>query len=148
MRRIILSACLVALAGLPAATAARAEAALSSPPPVVVTKLLSTQVTAIGQPLKLPATAPQAIFSEYLVQPGAVLPVHKHPFSRYAYVLEGSLRVSRPGHAEFSDYRAGDVVVEMVDEWHFGTNTGDGPLRLLVIDQVEPGSPTTVLQQE
>ena len=77
-----------------------------------------------------------------------MLPVHRHPFSRYAVVLEGVLRVARPGHAEVTDYRAGEVVVEMVDEWHYGTNIGTVPVRLIVIDQVEAGSPATVLQEK
>ncbi|MEQ8345022.1 MAG: cupin domain-containing protein [Sneathiellaceae bacterium] len=146
MRRILTIACFLASAGLPPALAA--ETVADGPRPVAVTQLLATRTTATGQPLKLPGGDVQAIFSEYLIQPGAVLPVHRHPYSRYAYVLEGRLRVARPGHAEMSDYAAGDVVAEMVDEWHFGTNIGEGPLRLLVIDQVPAGLPATELRHD
>ena len=108
--------------------------------------LASSQVTATGQPLLLPARNPEVIISEYTIAPGAVLPVHKHPFSRYAVVLEGTLRVSRPGNPDVMEYAAGDVVVEMVDTWHYGSNIGDGPVRLIVVDQVEAGTSHTVLQ--
>lgn len=131
----------LALLLVPAAAPAAEEAK------VTVTELLSATQTSIGQPLVLPAKDAQVIFSEFVIAPGAVLPVHKHPFPRYAYVLEGELRVSRPGHDEAFDYRAGEVVIEMVDEWHYGTNIGDTPLRLLVIDQIEAGSPVTVLKE-
>jgi len=139
MRWMFAAAGLFLLSGL---AAVQADA-----PKVVATELLSTTETSIGQPLVLPAKDVQVIFTELVIAPGTVLPVHKHPFPRYAYVLEGELRVSRPGHDRAFDYKAGEVVIEMVDEWHYGTNIGDVPLRLLVIDQIEAGSPVTVLKE-
>lgn len=125
----------------------RSEAA-EDPPAVVVTELLATEVTSTGQPLVLPRANARVIVSEYAIAPGAVLPVHKHPFSRYAVVLEGRLQVSRPGQPGGMVYGPGEVVVEMVDEWHYGTNIGTVPVRLIVVDQVEAGTPTTVLQEK
>lgn len=140
MRRIAI-ACLFALAGLPAAAA-------EDPPAVAVTELLSTNATAIGQPLVLPKADPRVTVSEYVIAPGAVLPVHKHPFSRYAVVLQGRLQVSRPGHPGGTVYGPGDAIVEMVDAWHTGANIGEDPVRLIVVDLVEAGSPATVLQEK
>ena len=113
-------------------------------PPVTVKPLLTTDKTDIGQPLVLPSRHPVLVVSTYDIAPGARLARHKHPYSRYAYVLAGDLTV------QFDDgkqrqYHTGDVVVEAVDTWHFGFNTGTVPVRLLVIDQVEKGQSSTVL---
>ena len=113
-------------------------------PPVTVKTLLTTDTTDIGQPLVLPSQHPVLVVSTYDIAPGARLARHKHPFSRYAYVLAGDLTV------QFDDgkqrqYHTGDVVVEAVDTWHFGFNNGKVPVRLLVIDQVEKGQASTVL---
>jgi hypothetical protein len=56
------------------------------------------------------------------------LPEHKHPFPRYAYVLAGALRV------------------EAIDQWHRGTSLDNGPVKLLVIDQVPGDVPNTVMR--
>lgn len=119
-------------------------AAADSVPPVTVKTLLTTGKTDIGQPLVLPSHHPVLIVSTYDIAPGTRLARHKHPFSRYAYVLAGDLTV------EFDDgkqrqYHTGDIVVEAVDTWHFGVNSGTVPVRLLVIDQVEQGQASTIL---
>ncbi|MGE0256547.1 MAG: cupin domain-containing protein [Alphaproteobacteria bacterium] len=125
-----------------ATTVAQAQ---ERPADVTVRTLLSTQATATGQPIVLPPRDVQLIVSEFVIAPGAVLPVHRHPFPRYGIVMEGTLRVTRPGNPVPFDYKAGDVVVEMVGELHYGTNTGTTPVRLIVIDQVVAGSPHTVI---
>jgi quercetin dioxygenase-like cupin family protein len=113
-------------------------------PPVTVKTLVTTDKTVLGQPLVLPKHDPQLIVSIYDIAPGARLPRHKHPFSRYAYVLAGELTIEFDG-GEQRHYRTGEVVVEAVDTWHFGINMGVVPVRLLVIDQVEAGQPPTIL---
>jgi quercetin dioxygenase-like cupin family protein len=134
-------------AGLGVALAlAAAAGAAQEPGKVVVTPLLSTTVTASGQPITLPSGPVQLTVSTFEIPPGATLPVHKHPYQRYAYVLEGTLRVTNAATGDTYDYKAGDMVVEVLDTWHSGTNTGTGPLRLLVIDQAPPGASNTTLQ--
>lgn len=113
-------------------------------PPVTVKTLVTTDQTVLGQPLALPQKHPVLIVSTYEIAPGARLPRHKHPFSRYAYVLAGDLTVEFDGGRQVT-YGPGDVIVEAVDTWHFGQNTGREPVRLLVIDQVESGSSNTIL---
>jgi quercetin dioxygenase-like cupin family protein len=76
--------------------------------------------------------------------PAPRLPRHEHPFSRYAYVLQGDLTVEFDGGLQ-KQYHAGDFIVEAVGSWHFGMNPGKLPVRLLVIDQVEAGQPATIL---
>lgn len=116
--------------------------------PVTVTELLSTQATASGQPILLPQHDMRLIVSRFLIPPGATLPVHKHPWPRYAYVLAGHLRVTLTATSQVFEYQPGDFIVEAQDQWHFGTAIGTEPVTLLVIDQVESGHANTVLQDK
>ncbi|CAH1659985.1 Quercetin dioxygenase-like cupin family protein [Hyphomicrobiales bacterium] len=118
----------------------------SAIPGVVVTPLLATTTTASGQPITLPKGNAEVIVSTFDIAPGATLPVHKHPFPRYAYVLAGDLRVTNTDTNKSDDYKAGDFIVEMIGQWHQGTNIGALPVKLLVIDQVDKGSANTVLR--
>lgn len=113
---------------------------------VVVQEISRSQTTATGQPIELPRTAVEVIASIYTIPPGAALPVHKHRFPRYAYVLSGEVQVTGEDGRLFT-YGPGELVIEMVDAWHHGSNPGEEPARLLVIDQVEPGTSNTILKE-
>src|SRR5262249_19371144 len=91
---------------------------------VTVAPVTSAQTTVIGQPIPLPKEHPEVRVSIFEIPVGATLPVHKHPFPRYAYVLAGKLRVSDKDNVRTFNYAAGDFLIEMVDTWHYGTNTG------------------------
>jgi len=121
-----------------------APGAWADAPKVTVTPLLDTTKTVIGQPLVLPTKNPELKVSLFEIAPGARLPRHKHPWSRYAYVLQGELTVTFDGGLA-KHYKAGDFIVEAVNAWHFGQNTGKETVRLLVIDQVEAGQSNTVM---
>ena len=143
MRKILASTLLVA-----AALYANAVLALDSAnTPVVVTPLASRTTTASGQPITLPQKNVQVLVSTYDIAPGATLPVHKHPFPRYAYVEAGTLQVTNVETGKANTYKTGDFIIEMIGQWHQATNVGDGPVKLLVIDQVEEGAKNTILRQ-
>ena len=114
---------------------------------VTVTPLLSTTVTSSGQPIVLPQKNAQIVASIFDVAPGARLPVHKHPYPRYAYVLSGELRVTNMETGQNDTYKLGDFILESVGQWHMGTNIGGKPLKLLVIDIVEKGQTNTVVRK-
>ena len=135
MRRLFLTASVLALLGS-ASWAADA-------PKVAVTPVLTTTTTASGQPITVPAH-PQVIVSTYDIPVGASLPFHKHPFQRYAYVMAGDLSVMNRDTNETYRYKTGDFIVEVLDQWHMGRNEGKTPVKLLVIDQVEPGKPNVI----
>ena len=121
----------VAIAVLPlSAEAAQAE------PKVVVTPVLSAVTTAAGQPIRLPAGDARVIVSTYVIAPGARLPNHRHRYPRYAYVLQGRLRVTDLDRGRSFTYKQGDLAIEVVNDLHYGVNTGTTPLRLLVMDFV------------
>ena len=112
--------------------------------PVKSTTVISTTKTAIGQPIVLPSKDAQVIVTVLEIAPGAKLPRHKHPFQRYGYVMQGEITVEYEG-GKRQTFHAGDFIVEALDVWHFGSNTGSVPVKLLVIDQVEAGKPNTIL---
>jgi quercetin dioxygenase-like cupin family protein len=124
-----------------------ATAAVAQTPPVEVKPVFSSTSTQAGQPIMLPQGPVQVSFSTYTIAPGAKLPVHRHPYPRYGYVLDGQITVTDTQTGEARTFGKGEVILEMVDRWHFGENRGSTPMQLLVIDQAPAGAPTTVLQQ-
>jgi quercetin dioxygenase-like cupin family protein len=137
MFRALTAGLVLALAAIPAL---RAE-------PVTVSTILKTQQTASGQPIELPQHDAQLVVTRFLIQPGATLPVHEHPYQRYAYVLSGHLDVTLSDTGKVLHYGPGDFIVEVRGQWHFGTAVGTEPVTLLVIDQVEAGHGNTVLRK-
>jgi quercetin dioxygenase-like cupin family protein len=120
--------------------------ALEPTKPVTVTPMLTTSVTSSGQPIVLPQTDVQLIVSTYEIQPGATLPVHKHPSARYAYVVSGTLSVANDATGVTAVFKPGDFVVEAIGQWHQGANIGPDVVKLLVIDQTEKGHATVILR--
>ena len=117
--------------------------------PVVVKTIISTTMTAAGQPLVLPQGPVQLTVSTYDIAPGAQLGVHRHPYPRYAYVTAGTLTVINAETAGAETvYPAGSVIVEMVGIWHYGVNRGSEPVHLIVVDQTPPGEASTVLKPQ
>lgn len=112
----------------------------------VVTKLFSGTTTALGQPLRLPEGTSEVTVLSYEIPPGAALPVHKHPYPRYAYVLAGRLKVTTGDGIKSFEYGPGDFVVEMLDAWHSGETVGRETVKLLVIDQAPPATSNTILK--
>ncbi|TGQ33686.1 MULTISPECIES: cupin domain-containing protein [unclassified Mesorhizobium] len=142
--RIVLASALLLTVAL---SATAANALDSGANPVVVTPLADRTQTASGQPITLPQKNVEVIVSSFEIAVGATLPVHKHPFPRYAYVEAGTLKVTNVETGNSNTYKTGDFIVEMIGQWHQATNLGDGPVKLLVIDQVDQGAKNTVLRQ-
>ncbi|RVD20855.1 cupin domain-containing protein [Mesorhizobium sp. M4B.F.Ca.ET.017.02.2.1] len=142
--RIVLASALLLTVAL---SATAANALDSGANPVVVTPLADRTQTASGQPITLPQKNVEVIVSSFEIAVGATLPIHKHPFPRYAYVEAGTLKVTNVETGNSNTYKTGDFIVAMIGQWHQATNLGDGPVKLLVIDQVEQGAKNTVLRQ-
>jgi quercetin dioxygenase-like cupin family protein len=109
-------------------------------------RIFSGTTTNSGQPIKLPQGNVEVVVWMYDIPAGSKLAVHKHPYQRYAYVLQGTLQVTDVQNGRSFEYKPGDFIVEMVDGWHYGANNGKVPVRLLVIDQVEPGQANSILR--
>ena len=147
LMRVVLLSGAAMLAALIQSTVVRALDSSNAGAQVVVTPLHSITTTASGQPITLPQKNVQVVVSSYDIPGGATLPVHKHPFPRYASVLAGTLQVTNVATGKSNTYKTGDFIVEMIGEWHQAINVGADPVKLLVIDQVEEGTPNTVLRE-
>jgi quercetin dioxygenase-like cupin family protein len=133
---IALSAC------SPAAEPAAVPPASSAAAAVTLLARASTTVT--GQPLGVPDGPWEVAISASELPAGGVLPMHKHPWPRYAYVERGRLRVRYEAAGLVREFGPGDAVIEAVDQWHEGEVVGPDPVRLILLDQLPPGATNVV----
>lgn len=111
-----------------------------------VTPIIRSAQTISGQPLKLPQGAAEVAAAAVEIPAGGALPIHQHPWSRFVYVERGSLRVVNHDTGAAMDFKAGQVLAEVVAQWHEAKALGDSPVRLVVIDLVPPGVNNTVMK--
>ena len=71
---------------------------------------------------------------------GEKLPMHKHPMINVAYMLKGELTVHTES-GEQKTFFAGDPIVEVINVWHYGENTGSEPVEMVVTYVGEKGLP-------
>jgi quercetin dioxygenase-like cupin family protein len=125
-----------------------AAASLAHAADAPVTALVDvTKTTITGQIINVPAN-PEVRVNTVTFAPGARLPVHKHLYPHYVYVLEGTLSVTNVDTGKSFDVKAGTFFAEMIDTWHFGENKTDAPLKLLVIDQVPAGTKSNTIVRD
>ena len=101
--------------------------------PITTTTLLTT--TSSWDNITLPAYPagqPQITIARVQIAPGASLPQHLHHNTIAAGVLlTGQLKVVTDSGATI-ELVAGDAVIETIDTWHTGQNTGMVPTELIV----------------
>jgi quercetin dioxygenase-like cupin family protein len=131
---------LAALALLLTASARAADAPVTA-------LIAATSTTITGQPIVVPAN-PEVRVNTVTFAPGARLPVHKHLYPHYVYVLEGTLSVTNVDSGKRFDVRAGTFFAEMINTWHYGENKTAAPLKLLVIDQVPAGTKSNTIVRD
>jgi quercetin dioxygenase-like cupin family protein len=111
-------------------------------------QVLGTYTTTnTGQPILVAQSPLTLTVSRVTIAAGASLPVHKHPFQRYAYVESGSIQVRNLDTGTAVEFKPGATIVEARDQWHTGTALGTQPVVLLVIDQTPPGQANTVRKE-
>lgn len=135
-----------ALAASGCAPAEEATTGPTAPPRASVTVVNRTSSTITGQPLAMPPQPWEAVFSVSDLSPGGVLPMHKHPWPRYAYVERGRLSVTYEAAGLTREFGPGEAVVEALDQWHEGRVVGSEPVRLIVFDQLPRGASNVVLR--
>lgn len=126
----------------PAAEPVAAPAA--APSQAAMTQILRASTTVTGQPLGVPDGPWEVAITASELPAGGVLPMHKHPWPRYAYVERGRLRVRYEAAGLVREFGPGEAVVEAVDQWHEGEAIGPDPVRLIVLDQLPPGATNVV----
>lgn len=114
---------------------------------VRVEQLLRTASTTSGGSIRLPNGPVEAVAAKYQIASHASLPIHKHPFPRFGYVLSGSLVVTNAETHGFKVFNAGDFIAEDVGTWHEARNYQAQPVELLVIDLVEAGAANVIPQK-
>ena len=108
-------------------------------PKISVQPIARTSTTITGEKIVVPPN-PDVVTSIATFPPGAELPVHKHPYPHYVYVLEGTLTVFNTDTGKSFTVKKGDFIVETNANWHYGKNEGMVPVKLLVIDQLPAGT--------
>ena len=95
--------------------------------------------TMSGQPLTRPPTPFQLVVTRLELDPGHVIPCHRHTYPRYVYVQQGSLRVTNRDVGRVYNFSAGQTAVESIGQWHEGLVTSTGRTILVAMEQVPPG---------
>jgi quercetin dioxygenase-like cupin family protein len=108
-------------------------------PKISVQPIARTGTTITGEKIVVPPN-PDVVTSIATFPPGAELPVHKHPYPHYVYVLDGVLTVFNTDTSKSFTVKKGDFIVETNANWHYGKNEGTVPVKLLVIDQLPAGT--------
>lgn len=90
-----------------------------------------------------PSEQPQVTIIRYQFAPGAVLPVHKHPVINAGVLLRGTLNV-RTATGETLELKAGDPIIELVNQWHEGVNSGSDTAELIIVYAGTPNLPLAV----
>ncbi|MFZ4125002.1 MAG: cupin domain-containing protein [Rickettsiales bacterium] len=119
-------------------------AALSAQGPnSIISEIAHTTQTVTGQPIEV-VEQPEFVVSRITIGVGQRLPIHKHPYQRIGYLVSGTLDLVDVARNTRKTYKAGDMVIEMRDEWHYGENISNQPAELLLIDTVPIGSKSNI----
>jgi quercetin dioxygenase-like cupin family protein len=94
--------------------------------------------TISGQPLNRPPDPFELLVTRASFPKGHVISCHRHTWPRYVYLQTGRLRVTNQETRQVSEFKAGDVVVEAIGQWHHGDVLE--ALTLVAMEQVPPGA--------
>ena len=86
---------------------------------------------------------PEVTVARITIPAGMALPLHEHPFMTAGVVLQGMIEV-RTDSGKTHIARAGDAVVELVNQPHGGANIGEEEAVILVVYAGVEGQPVTV----
>lgn len=110
--------------------------------------ILDTQTDILGNALTYPGGKPAEIKGHIItLATGESTVWHHHPTPTIAYILTGSLSVTYRG-GEVRTFATGDTFVEAQNTPHFGKNTGDDAVRILVFYAGAEGIANTVLEND
>jgi quercetin dioxygenase-like cupin family protein len=100
---------------------------------VTSVQVIQTETHWNHQPIKpIHIDNPQVTILRITIPSGEKLAMHNHPILNVGYLTKGELTV----HSEAGDVlvlKPGDPIVELVDEWHYGENTGSEDAEIVVV---------------
>lgn len=92
---------------------------------------------------KLKIKKPEVTVLKIVINVNEELPMHKHDLVNIAYVKKGILTVITDDKKEITLHE-GEVLPELVGKYHYGKNTGNEPVELIVFYIGEIGTPLSV----
>ena len=92
---------------------------------------------------KLKIKQPEATVLKIVIGVNEELPMHKHDLVNIAYVKKGTLTVITDDNKEITLHE-GEVLPELIGKYHYGKNTGNEPIELIVFYLGEKGTPLSV----
>ena len=92
---------------------------------------------------KLKIKTPEVTVLKIDIGVGESLPMHKHDLVNIAYVKKGTLTVITDKNKQIT-VNAGDCLPEIIGKYHYGKNTGNEPVELIVFYIGEKGTPLSV----
>ena len=107
----------------------------------VLLKTTSTWDNASYKKLKI--KKPEVTVLKIIINVNEELPMHKHDLVNIAYVKKGILTVITDDNKEITLHE-GEVLPELVGKYHYGKNTGNEPVELIVFYIGEKGTPLSV----
>jgi quercetin dioxygenase-like cupin family protein len=122
-----------------AVLAGSAALAADAPPKQPGQQIFFSKQTASGQPIPSPGGPLQVTATISELGPGESTVVHKHPYLRYDYILEGRIQVTNFVTGKVDVVGAGQFVVDPIDQWHQGKAMDGKRVRLLVVDTAPAG---------
>jgi quercetin dioxygenase-like cupin family protein len=106
----------------------------------LVTPVLETSQTIIGQAIAYPAGTAKVTAVIVTIPPGGETGWHEHQVPLFGYMLDGALTVDY-GDKGTRTYKPGDGLMEAMNWPHNGANTGDVPVRILAVYMGAEGVP-------
>ena len=92
---------------------------------------------------KLKIKNPEVTVLKIIINVNEKLPMHKHDLVNIAYVKKGNLTVITNDNKKITLHE-GEVLPELIGKYHYGKNTGDVPVELIVFYIGEKGTPLSV----
>jgi quercetin dioxygenase-like cupin family protein len=106
----------------------------------LLTPLLESGETIIGQPIAYPTGTPKITAAVVFLAPGKETGWHTHAVPLFAYVLQGELSVDY-GDKGVKVYKAGESYLEAMNWPHNGINKGTAPTLILAVYMGAEGKP-------
>ena len=86
---------------------------------------------------------PEVTVLKIVIGVGESLPMHKHNLVNIAYVQKGILTVITDKNEQIT-LNEGDCLPELIGKYHYGKNTGNKPVELIVFYIGKKGTPLSV----
>lgn len=128
MIRFVRSISVAALLALPASAWAEEPAQYQN----LLTPLLSTGISVVGDQIVYPTGTPKVTAAIVTIPPGGQTGWHLHEVPLFAHILEGEITLDY-GEKGVKVAKAGDSMLEAQNWAHNGMNKGDVPVRLLAV---------------